>query len=119
MKTIKLFDKPLHDHLSVYANDEPGPGGAHHAYAISTSNGDVPTTFINFQKGAVNEAGVNGISDESLLAILIDRAQDFQDGPFPSIDGEIALHHMRLALANLKRRFVERAQRGVEGYNKA
>lgn len=117
-RELKLIDKPLHREMSVYANDEPGPGGANHLYAISTSNPDVPTTHLRFQKGAVNEVGVNGVSDEALLSILIDRLRGFQNGPFKSREGALILTKLEEAQHWQRARYEERVERGVEGYNK-
>ena len=120
LREIPLIDKPLHKHLQVFATDAPGPGGANHEYAIffeTEKTRDFKT--ISFQKGGVNEVGLNGVSDEALLAILIDRAEHFSAGPFSSEHGNAALFNMREALECLRRRYEDRAARGVEGFSKA
>lgn len=119
LREIPLIDKPLHKHLQVFATDAPGPGGANHEYAIffeTEKTRDFKT--ISFQKGGVNEVGLNGVSDEALLAIIIDRARGFSAGPFRSDLGDDALRHMEEALDCLKRRYEDRAARGVEGFQK-
>lgn len=113
---IKLFDKPLHDHVSVYVNDEPDASGANHLYAISVDGGVAgATTHIQFQKGGAVEAGINGISDEALLAILIHRARGFSNGAFPSREGSLALTKMEEAMHWLEARTRDRVSRDVEG----
>jgi hypothetical protein len=96
--------------------DEPGSGGACHQYRIYCGN-RTKTNFceIHFQKGSVHDHGVNGISQESLLAILIDRMKAYQTGPFPSREGAIALTHIETALLWLQKRTHDRIARGVEG----
>lgn len=127
-RQLKLIEKPLHDKMFVIAIDEPGPGGANHVYEVVHGQISEPgkpsyadpekTLRINFQKGPVNEVGVNGVSDEALLAILIDRAKGFAKGEFASAEGTLALRKMQEALSWLETRFRDRAERGVEGYNK-
>lgn len=115
--------------LRVEAMDEPGPGGANHAYQIrgmdhsknpsATHTAGIPfgMEFILFQNGPIKEAGVNGITQEALLAIVIDRLRSFQAGPFSCRENAIALTHCEEALMWLQRRTVERIKRGVEGTN--
>ncbi|VVQ17109.1 hypothetical protein PS914_05960 [Pseudomonas fluorescens] len=71
-----------------------------------------------FQNGPISEVGVNGITHEALLAILIDRMEGFQSGPYASSDNAEALESMRTAQTALQRRTIERMNRGVEGTHK-
>lgn len=68
-----------------------------------------------FQNGPIAESGVNGITHEVLLAVLIDRLEGFQAGPYASADNAEALDSLRNAQAALQRRTLERMNRGVEG----
>lgn len=104
---------PLNDKLAVEVLDEPGAGGACHRYAITLPDG----TFYNvrFQNGPINEAGVNGLTHEALLAILIDRLQCFQKGPYACRENALALTKLDEALLWLCKRTLDRIQRGVEG----
>lgn len=100
--------------LIVEVLDEPGSGGANHAYCIK-NNLDTPLTNIGFQNGPIKEAGINGVTHEALLAILIDRMEGFQAGPYKSVENEHALKSLRDALAYLQARTKARIARGVEG----
>lgn len=104
---------PANDKIEVTVLDEPGSGGAHHAYKLQIP--DVPATYINFQNGPIAEAGVNGLTHEALLAILIDRLQSFQKGPFSGRENAIALTHLEDAQHWLQHRTRARMARGVEG----
>lgn len=104
---------PANDLLTVAVLDEPGSGGANHAYDIT--GGEAVPTHIRFQNGPINEAGVNGITHEVLLAILCDRMRGFQSGPYASADNAEALQHMEAAQVALQRRTRARMARGVEG----
>lgn len=108
---------PANDQLIVQAIDEPGSGGANHKYIV----GGFPSgpTLIDFQNGPINEAGVNGLTHEVLLAIVADRLRSFQQGPFASRYNALALTHIEEAQNWLNRRTLERMRRGVEGTHKA
>ena len=122
---------PANDTLNIVVVDEPGSGGANHAYLIigadfGSNPGSVPALeyaqsfdaegcVVLFQNGPIAEAGVNGVTHEALLAILCDRLRGFQSGPYACADNAEALALMEQALAALQRRTRERMNRGVEG----
>lgn len=111
--------------LRVDVRDEPGSGGANHAYTISgyqpalnpSVNELLPTEgmLVLFQNGPIKDAGLNGVTHEVLLAILIDRLRGFSKGPYPSRENAIALTKLEEALFWLQSRTRERIARGVEG----
>lgn len=104
---------PANDKLKITARDEPGSGGANHEYEIALPDGS--GVRIGFQNGPISEKGVNGITQEALLAIVEDRLTGFQRGPFACIDNADALSHIRVAMQILQNRTRERMSRGVEG----
>ena len=112
---------PANDVLTVAAIDEPGSGGANHMYQVSGYSGQLgaDTLLIEFQNGPINEAGVNGVTHEVLLAIVADRLRSFQQGPFSTRYNALALTHIEEAQNWLNRRTLERMRRGVEGTHKA
>lgn len=100
-------------------------GLAVNAISYSTILGDVKghvyqvlagakTLDISFQRGPVPDNGVNGLTNEALLAILIDRTK-FLDNKFPCDENKRAVQHMEEALVNLEVRTARRIARGVEG----
>lgn len=113
----------LNNQLTILVTDQPGPGGANHSYYINGPSrqiegcGMIPSfqCHIRFQKGPIKEAGVNGVSHEALLAIIIDRLTSFQEGPYACPENAAALRHCDLALAALMDRTKKRMERGVEG----
>jgi len=122
--------------IEILVLDPPGPGGASHQYLIRVDPNtarpelaegetddretlDLIETQISFQKGGIAEAGVNGLTQEALLAIVIDRLRSFQQGPYPCEENEIALDHCERALNTLHKRTWDRIDREVEGTNKA
>lgn len=102
--------------LSIEA-DERAEGGASHVYKIQGDRGSGLDVFadISFQRGAVGDAGFNGISDEALLSIVIDRLRGFQSGPFSCRENALALTKAEEALLWLNARTRDRMARGVEG----
>ena len=113
---------PANDKLTITVLDEPGNGGACHVYSITgfsrpTGDGDVATcgVVLMFQDGPIAEVGVNGITQEALLAVLIDRLEGFNAGKFNSDENWQALTHLREARNWLHARTLARMRRGVEG----
>lgn len=107
------------DGLTITVVDDPSFGGASHRYLVSYEDGAVTHHHqINFQYGAVRESGINGLTHESLLAIIEHRLASFQKGKFACDENELALHHVRIALECLKSRTMQRLARGVEGTHK-
>lgn len=78
--------------LTITVTDSPGQGGANQAYEI--------TGFV---------------TQEALLAIVIDRLRAFQAGPFKCVENELALQKVEDALWQLQERTKARIARGVEG----
>ena len=112
------------DHTQIGVLDEPGAGGACHRYVVVRkrelkSQPQEPLTQVTFQEGPIKESGVNGCQQEDLLAIVVDRLEHFQKGPFPCEQNERALTLVRNALNVLQACTRERQQRGVEGSNNA
>jgi hypothetical protein len=113
--------------LSVIVEDDPGAGGACHRYTIEGFNASTnmawdhrsktaPTVeVLLFQNGPIGEVGVNGVTHEALLAVLIDRLRSFQAGPYAGRENALALTHLEEALMWLQHRTRMRIKRGVEG----
>lgn len=99
-----------------HETDEKGAGGAHHEYDVCT--GDTPVVIlqgIKFQKGPIQEAGVNGVTHEDLIGIVIHRLKCFQEGPYACRENELAQMDLEHALEILNSRTKKREERGVEG----
>lgn len=107
----------LNEALEISARDDAGPGGANHLYHIAfpTGDGTAASQIVAFQKGPIGESGVNGVSNEALLAIVIDRLQGFQQGDYRCRENAIALTKLEEAMHWLQHRTRERLARGVEG----
>lgn len=107
---------PCNDLITLSVLDEPGAGGACHRYlATFVSKGIAHAYGIDFQNGPIAEHGVNGLTQEVLLAIVIDRLEAFQRGPFACKDNEDALGMIKGGLTCLLKRTQRRMEQGVEG----
>ena len=102
--------------------DAPGHGNAHHSYEITQAeqenNPPQVFAFVRFQNGPIKEAGVNGMFNEDLLAIVIHRLQCFQSGPYQCRENALALTKLEEAMHWLNARTTNRQARGVEGTHK-
>lgn len=100
----------------VYAVDEKGEGGANHVYDVSTTQEpSIALQMVKFQKGSIKEHGVNGVMNEDLIAMVIDRLQGFQSGKFSCRENAIAVTKLEEALMWLRKRTMDREKRGIEG----
>lgn len=82
--------------VRITAYDETDDTGAPLMYAIQWMNGLKPQAVIfPFQSGDPNRH-TNGLTEQSLLAVLIDRIAERTD-----IDTKPVLHHLRHALASM------------------
>lgn len=117
------------DKLKIAVTDEAGSGGANHRYEITgfdTETNDSAADasgyrssfskqVILFQNGTIPDKGINGVTQEVLIAIAIDRLRSFQNGPFACKENACALTHLEEAMHWLQQRTIKRVQRGVEG----
>jgi hypothetical protein len=120
MRTITDHQvNPANAKIKITVLDGPGPGNVSHSYLVSieTNNG-VKEVPLEFQNGPIAEAGVNGITQEVLLSVVIDRLRGFQNGDYKCRENAIALTKIEEALMWLNSRTRSREQRGVEGTHK-
>jgi len=104
-------------HTKVNAIDEP-EFGASHRYNISETGSTVVICDIQFQKGPIKEHGINGIHNEDLIAIVLDRLQGFQGTDFKCRENAIAITKLEESMMWLRKRTNDRNDRGVEGTSK-
>ena len=127
MRTIETHKvNPCNDKLTIEVLDEPGVGNACHHYGVSgfhtkgnpsaDSSCDDDTMYhLLFQNGPICEVGTNGITQEALLAILIDRLEGFQSGEYACDENAQAIVKLREAAMWLHSRTKRRMALGVEG----
>lgn len=95
--------------------DEPEKLPAGHFYDVIAGDSITP---IHFQSGPVKEYGVNGVTNEALMAIVIHRLRVLNEA-FPCRENSLAITNFEQGLMWLEHRTRDRQKRGVEGFNKA
>lgn len=114
MRTLNIGSKK---YTKVEATDEK-EFNANHSYQVFTSH--IPNAVlqvVNFQKGPIKEVGVNGVMNEDLIAMVIDRLQSFQESDYKCRENAVAITKLEEALMWLRKRTQDREDRGVEGTN--
>lgn len=81
-------------------------GMASYTYNLTKTYNDKPgyqfIKGLNFQIGDPSVFGVNGVTNEALLAIMIHRLQGFQNNPATNCsENQEAINHMELAMEAL------------------
>ena len=110
----------LNDSIEITVRDQPGQGNACHHYTIQLldeSGYEKAGAVVHFQNGPIAEDGYNGISNESLLAVVEHRLLGFQSGQYACRENAIALTKLQEAMMWLHKRTRDRMARGVEGTN--
>ncbi len=114
MREITSHIVKAHEPVKITVLDHPGVGGACYDYLLEYGTG---RREINFQNGRIPAHGINGVTNEALLAIVLDRLNGFQSGPSPCDENEVATVHVQMALIELNARTALRLTQGVEGTN--
>jgi hypothetical protein len=94
--------------ISKFANGSDVEG---HLYFTTAG---IHNGSIQFQRGPVPGNGVNGITNECLLHVLLHRTK-FLNTKFPCVENALAIQHMEEALGQFNNRTAARIARGVEG----
>lgn len=87
-----------------------------HRYDIRTEQG-ISIHELHFQDGVVPEVGRNGMQNEEVLEVLIDR-MNWLNKQFPCRENSIVITKLDEALLWLNKRTADRVKRGVEGQHK-
>jgi len=106
---------------NVAALDErdPNAGNSSHVYGIQYA-GPKDVLIIKFQHGPRGDKDSSaGIFDDDLLAILQDRLEGFQSGPYACFENGKALEGIKSAREALGLRVARRISQGLLGANAA
>lgn len=74
--------------------------------------------LVHFQEGPIKENGVNGISNEDAIGMVLKRLECFQESEYKCRENAVAITKLEEALMWLRRRTNKRVQRNVEGTSK-
>lgn len=111
----------------VKTDDYRESDNAHHKYVIEVFSNSITNPpdgglinvvercEINFQNGGLKEVGPNGITDQALIAVVLDRLRSFNDGPYRCRENSMMITKLEEALMWGEKRGNDRARRNVEG----
>lgn len=111
---VRLIDLGTRKYTRVFSRDEK-KFGAYHYYVVESVNENGLLSSIQFQCGPIKEFGVNGVMNEDLIVMVIDRLIHFQETEFKCRENALALTKLEEALMWLRKRTEERERRNVEG----
>ena len=112
--------KPIYQNqsgLTVYVETKEDEGVEEgHYYECRHIEETMSTVLgrVDFQDGPIPVAGVNGLTNEAALPILIHRTEVL-NAKFHSEENDRALFHMKCALDAFDARTARRIAKGVEG----
>src|SRR3990167_1123701 len=92
----------------------PTKGGAHAFFEVAANDGKA-LDLLCFQHDTIPAVGVQGWTNEAVLAVVIDRLRGFQAGAFGCRENALALTKCEEALLWLEKRTADRRARNVEG----
>lgn len=91
---------------------------APHHYVVKRAEDGAELVKVDFQCGPIKECGVNGCCNEDLINMVIERLEGFQNSEFKCRENAIAITKLEEALLWLRKRTMDREDRGVEGTHK-
>lgn len=100
-----------------YEDGERRNDGQCHCYRFDRdlAGGGTAIDILHFQDGPPSDVGINGVTEEALIAVLLDRLERFQGGAYRCRQNALAITNLEQALMWLGDRTAERTERGVEG----
>ena len=87
---------------------------APHHFVVKDKDGK-ELAKVDFQCGPIKEHGVNGVTNEDLIDMVIARLEGFQNSDFRCRENALAITKLEEALLWLGKRTSDREKRGVEG----
>lgn len=105
---------PVNDRLTIAAYDIATAGGACYRYHLTAPGSTGVDCLLTFQHSDP-AGGIDGITNEALLAIVIDRLGSFQAGQFACRENAIAITKLQESLMWLQARTHQRMAAGVAG----
>lgn len=86
--------------------------------AVNWEGDFLEDVVVKFQNGSP-VVGQNGLTLEAVIAITIDRLEQYNQGDFKCNHNDLALEHLKAAKLALELRITERKERGVYDTQKA
>jgi hypothetical protein len=105
-------------YTKIYYMEDSIENGAPHDFVVTNVKTGEILSEIEFQQGPIKEVGVNGIHNEDLIAMVLERLYGFQETDFRCRENAIAITKLEEALMWLRKRTTGREIKGVEGTSK-
>lgn len=125
MKYPKQLKHPLSTtkHTKVFFDGRLKNGAPHDFIVVKADNISIHDSEsilakIHFQEGPIQTDGVNGVTNEDLISMVITRLEYFNRTDFRCKENAMAINKLEEALLWLRKRTMEREQRGVIGTNR-
>jgi hypothetical protein len=116
---VELRNALMENTVKILHEDENQMAyGAPHNYQFKNAGSGEFLGELKFQKGGIKDVGINGVSNENLLAMVLERLECFQKGDYACEENAQAVAKIKEALLWMKKRTLDRELRGVEGTNK-
>ena len=94
----------------LMAQDKDDGNPTHHDFEVKRTSDGMTLGKVHFQQGALGDEGPNGVLNEDLLLMIIDRVESFQSSKLKCRENENALQHLYEALFWLNQRNNKRAK---------
>ncbi|MEK5089063.1 hypothetical protein MKY98_19360 [Paenibacillus sp. FSL M8-0228] len=114
MELVKVKNGLLTEKYTTVHHEKDYQYSAPHYFEVHDHGGNV-LGIVHFQEGPIQEAGVNGVTNEDLIAMVLARLEGFQNSEFRCRDNAVVITKLEEALLWLRKRTLEREARGVEG----
>jgi hypothetical protein len=111
---LKKVDNDLLTTDYTYIESDEITFNSPHKYFIKSAH-DIILGSIHFQEGPLKESGLNGVFNEDLIGIVIDRLEHFQNSDFSCRENAVAITKLEEALMWLRKRTLNRQKRNVLG----
>lgn len=114
MEKVRLINGLATSKYTEVHHEKDYSFNAPHHFEVRSVEGDV-LAEVNFQEGPIKEAGINGVMNEDLIAMVIARLNGFQNSDFRCRENAVAITKLEETLMWLRKRTADREARGVEG----
>ena len=118
MKELKHYLLTNRNTIIFHEETQEMKFNAPHSFMVWTAGDEERAKVlanIHFQEGPVKECGINGVTEEDLIAMVICRLQYFQLTEYSCRENSTAIRRLEEALYWLGERTRDRERRGVEG----
>jgi hypothetical protein len=114
MKKVE-HDLLTENYTKVYQEDTYSFNAPHYFEVVKADDPFYALAQIHFQEGPIKENGVNGVTNEDLMVMVLTRLEGFQNSEFRCRENALAITAIEEALLWLRKRTMGREKRNVEG----